>query len=480
MITSFQGYMISASIYFVGIAAINLLADYIAAAKQQSMFSAIGAIVIAAATIGYRANHVLQKYLTGAALKKALAMLVAVILLFVFLVISSLLSKYLFKLEWPPLFVIGYALIVLLALTVYMGISGLINLSSIHFFYAARLRRAFLGGANKSRFPQNPEDTMGVSAHHAQDDVPLCKYSPDSYGGPLHIINVTLNTTFSQNSHLWQPDRSGASLAVSRFGYLVHPRAGTSVHQWSETESLSLGQWVAISGAAASTGMGQNTHWYFSLITGLLNLRLGYWWQLKPFAMPFFYTQFFRELTSRYADTSSGYCYLSDGGHFENLAAYEMIARKIPRLVLLDAGKDDEFHYEDLANLVRLARLDFQCEIIEASEEQRKARFEYHALIGTLDEMRSPGSAPDHFAKTRAAYLLGNFPDGNTVEILYIKPNIKGDEPADIERYRFDHPEFPHEPTSDQFFDETQWESYRKLGELAGTELSPLLEEYLQ
>ncbi len=31
--------------------------------------------------------------------------------------------------------------------------------------------------------------------------------------------------------------------------------------------------------------------------------------------------------------------------------------------------------------------------------------------------------------------------------------------------YAARHPAFPHEPTSDQFFDEAQFESYRRLGE---------------
>lgn len=49
--------------------------------------------------------------------------------------------------------------------------------------------------------------------------------------------------------------------------------------------------------------------------------------------------------------------------------------------------------------------------------------------------------------------------------LVYIKPTLDGDEPVDIRQYHAEHPTFPHEPTSDQFFDEAQWESYRKLGE---------------
>jgi hypothetical protein len=43
-------------------------------------------------------------------------------------------------------------------------------------------------------------------------------------------------------------------------------------------EPLSLGRWVAISGAAFSTGTGYRTSLGLSLLAGLANIRLGYWW----------------------------------------------------------------------------------------------------------------------------------------------------------------------------------------------------------
>jgi hypothetical protein len=55
--------------------------------------------------------------------------------------------------------------------------------------------------------------------------------------------------------------------------------------------------------------------------------------------------------------------------------------------------------------------------------------------------------------------------NGAKSKLLYIKPTLIGDEPADVHRYHTEHPSFPHETTLQQFFDEAQWESYRKLGE---------------
>jgi len=60
--------------------------------------------------------------------------------------------------------------------------------------------------------------------------------------------------------------------------------------------------------------------------------------------------------------------------------------------------------------------------------------------------------------------------------LLLVKPTLLGNEPTDIVQYAANHPSFPQEPTSDQFFDEAQWESYRKLGEHIGARLSEVLE----
>ncbi|MBI3694113.1 MAG: hypothetical protein HY238_04645, partial [Acidobacteria bacterium] len=39
-------------------------------------------------------------------------------------------------------------------------------------------------------------------------------------------------------------------------------------------------------------------------------------------------------------------------------------------------------------------------------------------------------------------------------------------------RYAAEHPDFPQQPTSDQFFDEAQFESYRRLGQQSVEEMT--------
>jgi len=65
------------------------------------------------------------------------------------------------------------------------------------------------------------------------------------------------------------------------------------------------------------------------------------------------------------------------------------------------------------------------------------------------------------------AYRPPNLPKDHAVDngyILYVKPSYHGTESAGIVAYAKAHATFPHETTADQFFSESQFESYRTLG----------------
>ena len=63
---------------------------------------------------------------------------------------------------------------------------------------------------------------------------------------------------------------------------------------------------------------------------------------------------------------------------------------------------------------------------------------------------------------------------------MYIKSSLTQDENPYIREYYVKNPDFPHESTGDQFFNETQFECYRALGyhaaqdflERSGSEIS--------
>lgn len=152
------------------------------------------------------------------------------------------------------------------------------------------------------------------------------------------------------------------------------------------------------------------------------------------------------------------FLHLSDGAHFENLGLYELVRRHCRYIIVSDCGTDPEVAFDDLAVALRSIREDFGVEIdLDASplraEDSGRAR--QHAVVGTI-----------HYDG------LGGTDKGT---ILLFKPTLTGDEPTDIIQYQVRHPAFPHESTGDQFYNEAQWESYRRLGEHAGDSvLQPL------
>jgi hypothetical protein len=61
-------------------------------------------------------------------------------------------------------------------------------------------------------------------------------------------------------------------------------------------------------------------------------------------------------------------------------------------------------------------------------------------------------------------YSAVDGPDAHCGKVLYIKPTILEEEPYDVTNYSRRSKSFPHETTADQWFSESQFESYRALG----------------
>ncbi|MCE9535114.1 MAG: hypothetical protein K8R65_01730, partial [Nitrospirae bacterium] len=150
-----------------------------------------------------------------------------------------------------------------------------------------------------------------------------------------------------------------------------------------------------------------------------------------------------------FTDDQKRYVYLSDGGHFENLGLYEMVQRRCQIIIVSDAGCDQQSWFSDLGNAIRKIRIDLGVEIeIDVDHLRQKNgthQSEWHHAIGAIRyDLVDPGA-----------------PKGL---LIYLKPSLTGNEPPDVQDYASHNPDFPHESTADQFFDESQFESYRKLG----------------
>jgi hypothetical protein len=187
----------------------------------------------------------------------------------------------------------------------------------------------------------------------------------------------------------------------------------------------------------------------------LANARLGLWFGNPRSAKtwrrsepPLGVEPIAREMLGLTTDNNP-YVYLSDGGHYENLALWEMVARRCRYIVISDAGCDPEYAFGDLSNAVRRIRLDLGIPILfEPLKQSRSGQgtTNTHAAIGTIKYSAIDGASA---------------PDGT---ILYLKATLSGDEPVDVRNFANADPLFPHDSTANQFFDEARFESYRALG----------------
>ena len=408
------------------------------------------------------------------------------------------------------------------------GTLGFLNLSSFHTLYSARITRAYQGASSLKRWEADAE----ISRVEPDDDQPWAGYQPWENGGPLHLINCAANCTENLETGAESTNAKALNLCVGPVGISVGQHH-QNFEQLKLTEPLTLGQWVGISGAAFTTGLGnvggmadvQGTSFGPSLVCGLFNIRLGYWWfkgaafgrnGAMPGAKSFAVQRYLLdELTGHFSLINQPHWYLSDGGHFENTAAYELIRRRVSFIILADCGADPDGECDDLGNLTRRVRIDFKAELkfLEGQLLAEALEISLGELtsnpIGTLADLRleknfigrpseertasaiqsiqadDTGPAQARRVKKYAALAEVAYqgPDGkkddkNKTLILIIKPGLIGNEsaaePADLINYQRKNPEFPQQTTLDQFFDEAQWESYRKLGEL---EMEALLTE---
>jgi hypothetical protein len=130
-----------------------------------------------------------------------------------------------------------------------------------------------------------------------------------------------------------------------------------------------------------------------------------------------------------------------------------MVLRRCHYIVVSDGGEDPECAFADLGEAVRKIRVDFGIPI-----EFDSMTIYPRSQIDTLEGKRHNCA----IGRIRYSVVDGDAaPDG---VIVYIKPACYGKEPRDIYEYFKTNPTFPHESTADQFFSESQFESYRMLG----------------
>jgi len=365
-----------------------------------------------------------------------------------------------------------------------------VNDFSLHHFYRNRLVRCYLGASNPAR---KPEPFTGFDA---DDDLPLCSLD-DNYPGPYPILNAALNITGGEElgyatrrakSFAFTPLYCGYQLGAPGENELRFSRRDGFEASYCKTEQgrtrasfgkllcdcgLTLGTAMAISGAAASPNMGYHTSPATAFFMALFDVRLGWWmgnsrngkqWASTGPELGFMYL--FSELFAQ-SDQKKNYVYLSDGGHFENLAVYELLRRRCRLIIAGDGDADGDYGFSDLLSLIEKARTDFGVRIEIDFASIRPA-------CGSRE-------CPKNFAIGKIYYDPENRNDVGTLILIKSSmpmrgaaPNSPSDRklPDDVWRYYEQHKTFPHQTTADQWFNEPQFESYRALGEYIGCQAS--------
>ncbi len=378
----------------------------------------------------------------------------------------------------------GAIALVLLAFWPFLSV----NANSLHQLYRDRLGSAFL---IKRRNPNDPNEEEVESA----DDFLLTQL--DSRHTPYHLINTALNVPGSRFAN--QRGRNADFFLFSR------RFIGSEATDYVETEKaervvdgLNIGTAMAISGAAAAPNMGMASIRPLSPTIAFLNVRLGRWvrhphditrraeWleqrgrtgrpsnhgeaHLRRIPGPIYllleaFSKSGSHVTRRDVEQKdSGFVFLTDGGHIDNLGIYELLRRRCRLIIAVDAEADPNLDAASLVQVERFARIDLNVTIRinwkpigararAVSEEARKnvlkAESGPHVAVGLIDYPPAQGGS----GKRERGVLV------------YVKASLSGDENDYVTAYKATYPRFPQESTADQLFSEEQFEVYRALGE---------------
>jgi hypothetical protein len=390
---------------------------------------------------------------------------------------------------------------------------------SMHAFYRNRLSRCYLGATVPGRRQPDPftgfddrsevvgwDGKLREPTPRLKDLLPVgYQWQPDKkgkYDGPFPIFCATLNLTTGED--LATQERKGTSFAFTPLlsGYSVgwtdgEPDGKVSYNGYVPTDKyayrgggIHLDSAVAISGAALNPNQGYNSNPALAFLMTFFNVRLG-WWISNPrktdvwpatsgrSTPAFGLSYLFRELFGAVGDDAP-YVNLSDGGHFENMGLYELVRRRCTYIFVCDAEEDSEMQFGGMGGAITKCRADFGAEIdLDLRPLQKQENTGYskaHCVVGTIRYPPPRGAGTPAAVATACECLGEEGADKYTGVIVYMKSSLVGDEPADLLAHQLKNAQFPQDSTANQWFTETLFEAYRRLGHhIAMTAIQPAL-----
>ena len=387
--------------------------------------------------------------------------------------------------SWPPIDAIPPGTGTFLTVSLLVGAACLaalilmaarvdINEFGLNAFYRNRLVRCYLGASRYLPGERKPQNFTGFDDN---DDMKLTDLTDADHpsAGPFHIVNCALNLGGSSDLALHTRHSAAFTLSPLQCGSSYESKKPSGAREelgyistanyGGKDGAPTLGQAISVSGAAASPNMGYHTSPVVAFLLTVFNVRLG-WWFPNPrrsatnLPSPYFnLTYLLKELFGG-ANDKSTFLMISDGGHFENLAAYELVRRRCRVIIISDGEADPRLRFEGLGTLIRMCEVDFGARI-------------------TLDVGSIRPGPGQMWSTSRCA--VGRIDYGPGVPggiLIYLKASMTGREDTSVLQYKASHPDFPHESTANQFYKEDQFESYRHLGrEIASLYFGPVSHE---
>lgn len=335
-----------------------------------------------------------------------------------------------------------------------------VNVYSPHGYYRDRLSNCYL--ITRAAHAPAPDSDKPIELPNGSRM--LLSQTNATGGAPYHLINTTVNLPSTRLREM--RGRNGDFFLLSKH-YCGSPMCG--YHKTTELEEsdphLDLGTAMAVSGAAASSNMGWQTNNSMRLLMTVANIRLGYWirnprrhtgfWN-RPWSL-----YLFREMFAQQMDEDRGCLNLSDGGHIENLAVYELLRRRCKFIVCVDGGMEPDMQCIDLMRLERYAAIDLGVKMHYDVTDLYLQSNGFSRAYGVLVKIDYDPPGDDTKRSQR---------DPNGAKwgwMLYLKLAMVGYGPGYVMEYKRTHPEFPHQTTAEQIYDEERFEAYRALGEAA-------------
>ncbi len=342
---------------------------------------------------------------------------------------------------------------------------------SLQPFYRGRLRHAF---ASRRR----PDGS--VAEVDTRDEPPLEQFAGTDR--PQLVVCTAMNVSgrpapvrvgVPAYSFTFTPTEIAFSAATAEDGGVRTYRAPTAwygrLFQRWDTPRLAVMTAVGMSGAAVSPAMGRFDRGTTRALLALANVRLGMWMPNPRYAAtppPSFpdgkrpgYPRrrigyLFKEVFGVH-DPEDLYVYVSDGGHWENLGLVELLRRDCTEIFCFDASGSGPGSLATLAEATTLAAQELGVSVEVDVEALRAAPL---------------GDGFARYVGRNATAGIVRDAAGRVSLLWYARSALTEDCPPRLLAYREKTPIFPNHPTTDQFFDTEQFETYRLLGEVTAAE----------